>query len=110
MKITQFDAPGSNGDFTGNAALAAKWSAAMSLNFDGAVGDVMKNLAGSGGTPQFYNPLTHGLSAPDVTPASAGDITFEWVSAAISGYYTRSPCALCGSRTGPYPRACPQPG
>ena len=26
MKITQFDAPGNNGDFTGNSALAAKWS------------------------------------------------------------------------------------
>jgi hypothetical protein len=34
MKIAQFDPPGNNGDFNGNDALAAKWSAHMSKNFD----------------------------------------------------------------------------
>jgi hypothetical protein len=76
MKITQFDAPGDNGDFTGNPALAAKWSAHMSKNFDDGVDDVNGRLAANGGgTCQFYNPLTHGLASPDVTPHSAGDIT-----------------------------------
>ena len=61
MKITQFDAPGKNGDFTGNAALAAKWSSQMSKDFDQGVADVNAKLAAhGGGTSQFYNPLTHG--------------------------------------------------
>lgn len=78
MKITQFSAPGNNGDFTGNAALAAKWSAQMSQDFDQGVADVNGRLAAhGGGTSQFYNPLTHGLTGPDVTPPSAGDITWN---------------------------------
>jgi hypothetical protein len=78
MKITQFDAPGNNGDFAGNLALAAKWSTQMSQYFDQGVSDGSQALTASGGgTPQFYNPLMHGLSSPDVTPPSAGNITWN---------------------------------
>jgi hypothetical protein len=78
MKITTFDPPGNNGDFAGHPALAAKWSAHMSKNFDDGVADVTGKLAANGGgTSQFYNPRTHGLTGPDVTPLSAGDITWN---------------------------------
>jgi len=78
MKIALFDAPGNNGDFAGNPGLAAKWSAHMSATFDAGVQRVNDALAeAGGGTSQFYNPVTHGLTGPDVTPASAGDITWN---------------------------------
>jgi len=77
MKITQFDPPGNNGDFAGNPTLASKWSARISGYFDQGVQDVTTILAASGGTVQFYNPVTHGLTGPDVTPASAGNITWN---------------------------------
>jgi len=78
MKITQFDPPGNNGDFNGNPALAAKWSAHMSKNFDRGVAQVNATLAANGGgTCQFYNPVTHGLTAPDRTPPSMGDIPWN---------------------------------
>ena len=68
MQISQFDPPGNNGDFAGNPALAAKWSAEMSSNFDAGVNDVKSTLP-AGATPQFYNPVTDGLTAPDLAPA-----------------------------------------
>jgi hypothetical protein len=76
MQIARFDAPGRNGDFAGNAALAARWSARMSNNFDQAVADVTGSLTATGGTPQFYNPVTNGSTAPDAAPP-AGKITWN---------------------------------
>jgi hypothetical protein len=73
MKITHFDPPANNGDFAGNPALAAKWSTEMSQNFDEGVRGV-KNTLPSGATGQFYNPVTHGLTGPDLAPA---DITWN---------------------------------
>jgi hypothetical protein len=78
MKIAQFDPPGNNGDFAGNPALASKWSAKISNYFDQGVSDVNATLAsGGGGTCQFYNPVSHGLTGPDLTPASVGNITWN---------------------------------
>jgi hypothetical protein len=75
LKITQFDPPGNNNDFAGNAALASKWSAQMEQNFDQGVSDATNTLtAHGGGTCQFYNPVSHGLTAPDLAPA---DITWN---------------------------------
>lgn len=75
MKINQFDPPANNGDFSGNLALAKKWSANMSKNFDSGVKDVNDTLAAhGGGTCQFYNPVTHGLTDPDLASA---DITWN---------------------------------
>src|SRR4051812_41555152 len=73
MKITIFDPPGNNGDFAGNPALASKWSADMSENFDEGMSRVKSTLP-PGGVSQFYNPLTHGRTAPDLAPA---DITWN---------------------------------
>lgn len=68
MKVTKFDAPGSNGDFDGNPILAGKWSDQMSGYFDQGEQNVAGKLpAGSAG--QFYNPLKHGSAAPDLAPA-----------------------------------------
>lgn len=75
MKITKFDPPGNNGDFAGNPALAEKWSSHMSGYFDEGVQSVRQKLA-AGGTPQFYNPVTNGSTAPDVAGA-AGVITWN---------------------------------
>lgn len=70
MKITQFDPPANNGDFAGNPALGAAWSTHMSSNFDSGVAGVNSVLSSNGGgTCQFYNPLTHGLTGPDLAPA-----------------------------------------
>jgi len=78
MKIAQFDPPGNNGDFDGNPGLAAKWNKKMSDDFDSGVQDVNSTLAANGGgTSQFYNPVTHGLTDPDLTPASVGDIPWN---------------------------------
>ena len=78
MKIALFDPPGNNGDFAGIPGLAAKWSAHMSATFDTGVQRVKDGLAANAGaTSQFYNPVTHGLNGPDVTPESAGSITWN---------------------------------
>src|SRR6266404_8201532 len=69
MKIDHFDPPANNGDFAGNATLDAKWSDKMSDNFDQGVASVKAKLAASGGVSQFYNPVTHGLTGPDLAPA-----------------------------------------
>ena len=77
MKIAKFNAPGNNSDFDGNPTLAQKWSAKMSRNFDSVVQRVTQTLAqGGGGTCQFYNPVTHGLTGPDLALA-AGVITWN---------------------------------
>ncbi len=75
MKIERFDPPATNGDFAGNPGLSDQWSDKMSQNFDEGVKDVNDRLAAAGGgTCQFYNPVTNGLSAPDLAPA---DITWN---------------------------------
>jgi hypothetical protein len=76
MKITQFDTPGNNGDLAGNAALAKAWSDQLSGYFDEGVSHINAAIAGSGGVPQFYNPITNGSTAPDVG-GSAGAITWN---------------------------------
>ncbi|MBI3408062.1 MAG: hypothetical protein HY040_06860 [Planctomycetes bacterium] len=68
MKIDHFDPPGNNSDFVGNPALAKKWSAKMSQFFDEGVSRANGAIS-AGGTCQFYNPVTHGLTAPDLPPA-----------------------------------------
>lgn len=67
MKITQFDAPVDNGDFTGNPALAAKWSAHMSKNFDDGVGDVplAEPLKGDDGVSRGLHFLCYQASIAD---------------------------------------------
>ena len=75
MKLNQFDPPANNGDFARKPALAKKWSATMSKNFDSGVKNVNETLAAhGGGTCQFYNPVTHGLTDLDLAPA---DITWN---------------------------------
>jgi hypothetical protein len=83
MKFSQFDPPGNNGDFAGNAVLAGKWSSAMSANFDGGVSRVTGVVAAAGGTCQFYNPVTAGLTGPDLAPA---DITWNGFPRAFLGH------------------------
>ena len=73
MKIIRFDPPGNNGDFAGNPALAGKWSGQMSQNFDDGVSGV-KNALPGGAVSQFYNPVAHGLTGPDLAPV---DITWN---------------------------------
>jgi hypothetical protein len=78
MKIALFDPPGNNKDFDGIPGLAAKWSDHLSKIFDKGVKRVNDALAANpGATSQFYNPVTHGLTGPDVTPESAGTITWN---------------------------------
>jgi hypothetical protein len=77
MKIDRFDPPGNNDDFGSDAALKKKWSDTMSRNFDTGVSSVTAFLAShGGGTCQFYNPVTHGRSDPDL-PLSAGEISWN---------------------------------
>src|SRR4051794_25859336 len=78
MKIALFDPPGNNKDFDGIPGLAAKWSDHLSKIFDKGVKRVNDALAANpAATSQFYNPVTHGLTGPDVTPESAGTITWN---------------------------------
>jgi hypothetical protein len=67
MRIEHFDAPGNVDDFGNEATLKAKWSRAMSKNFDDGVNRVTAFLSARGaGTCQFYNPVTHGRAEPDM--------------------------------------------
>ena len=64
MKINRFDPPGYLTDL-GSADLLQQWSDQVSANFDTAVASIERFMqAHNQGTPQFYNPLTHGLSDP----------------------------------------------
>src|SRR5437763_10310075 len=77
MKLDHFDPPGNNPDFGADAALRGVWSEWMSHEFDVGVASVQAYLnKHGGGTCQFYNPVTHPLTAPDL-PASAGDIPWN---------------------------------
>jgi hypothetical protein len=74
MKIDHFDPPGNNDDFGTDSALKKRWSKTMSGNFDTGVSSVTAFLASrGGGTCQFYNPVTHGRTDPDL-PLSAEEI------------------------------------
>ncbi len=76
MKVTQLDPPGNNGDL-GTPELRAAYGKWLSDRFDVGVNSVKNFLAAhGGGTCQFYNPVTHGSTDPDLPP-SAGDITWN---------------------------------
>jgi hypothetical protein len=77
MKIDHFDPPGNIDDFGSDATLAKNWSDEMSGIFDQSIALVTQFLnAHGGGTSQFYNPVTHGRTGPDLAP-SLGDITWN---------------------------------
>jgi hypothetical protein len=77
VKINHFDPPGNIDDFGSDAALKQRWSDEMSGMFDQSVTDVTNFLNQSGGgTCQFYNPLTHGRTDPDL-PLSLGDVPWN---------------------------------
>jgi hypothetical protein len=77
MKIDHFDPPGNIDDFSSDPTLKLKWSNKMSGIFDNSVALVTQFLQSQGGgTCQFYNPLTHGRTNPDLDP-SLGDITWN---------------------------------
>jgi hypothetical protein len=66
MKITRFDPPGNIDDLAGDAALLDQWSNELSRDFEIAAFSVSRFLANhAGGTSQFYNPVTHGISDTD---------------------------------------------
>ena len=76
MKIQLLDPPGGIGDL-GTAALKTAYSQWLSDRFDVGVNSVKQFLAThGGGTCQFYNPVTHGRTDPDL-PASGGDISWN---------------------------------
>src|SRR4051812_29344392 len=94
MKLTQFDPPGNSGDFAGNPALAAKWSAEMSQNFAAGINSAKDMLLASGGTCQFYNPVTDGRSDPDLAPA---DIFWNGFPRKMLGHGPGAPANFAGA-------------
>ena len=78
MKIVLFDPPGSVlTDLSDDPTLPNQWSQTLSAKFDQSVDAVTAFLNDNGGgTCQFYNPITHGSTEPDLSPAS-GDITWN---------------------------------
>jgi hypothetical protein len=77
MKINRFDPPGMIDDLGNDEALKDAYSAWLSKRFDVGVNSVKQFLADTGGgTCQFYNPVTHGSTDPDM-PASIGDIPWN---------------------------------
>ncbi|WP_321477576.1 hypothetical protein [uncultured Paludibaculum sp.] len=77
MKVAKFDAPGNNGDLAGNPTLADRWSQQISGYFDTGVQHVRQRLSSHpAAVSQFYNPLTHGSTAPDL-PLSQTTITWN---------------------------------
>jgi hypothetical protein len=77
MKIDHFDPPGNNNDFGNDTTLKQRWSKAMSDNCDIGVASVTAFLAThGGGVCQFYNPVTHGRTDPDL-PLQLGDISWN---------------------------------
>ena len=77
MKLDHFDPPAFNDDLDDDAELKALWSQAMSTKFDVSVHSVENHLSNhGGGRCQFYNPITAGLSGPDLpSPGAANAIT-----------------------------------
>jgi hypothetical protein len=108
MKIAQFDTPGNNGDLAGNAELAKSWSDELSSNFDQGVQRVQSKLAlHPGAVSQYYNPVTHGLAAPDLALPS-GVITwngfprkFLGASAGVSPNFAGAEPAIIACQTRP---------
>ena len=77
MKIDQFDPPGNIDDFGSDATLKQRWSDEMSGIFNQSIALVTQFLLDQGGgTCQFYNPVTHGRTNPDLAP-SLGDIPWN---------------------------------
>jgi hypothetical protein len=76
VKIARFDPPGNNPDLATDT-LKQAYSDWLSRRFDVGVASVTSFLAArGGGTCQFYNPVTHGRTDPDLPP-SAGDIPWN---------------------------------
>ena len=77
MKINHLDPPGNIDDFAGDLTLPGRWSQNLSATFDQSVAAVTSFLnTNGGGTCQFYNPVTHGLTGADL-PRASGDITWN---------------------------------
>jgi hypothetical protein len=67
MKISKFNPPALVDDF-GSATLLDQYSKHVSGLFDRSIGDIAAFLeANQAGRPQFYNPLSHGLTDVDTT-------------------------------------------
>ena len=76
MKIARLDPPGHIDDLA-TPALQAAYSKWLSDRFDVGVNSVTQFLtAHGGGTSQFYNPVMHGRTDPDLAP-SLGDISWN---------------------------------
>jgi hypothetical protein len=74
MKIDHLDTPGKIDDFAGDSTLSGQWNKSLSATFDRSVAAVTSFLkTNGGGNSQFYNPVTHGLTGPDLP----GDITWN---------------------------------
>ncbi len=77
MKLDHLDSPGNIDDFAGDPTLPDQWSQNLSATFDRSVAAVISFLStNGGGSCQFYNPVTHGLTGPDL-PRASGDITWN---------------------------------
>jgi hypothetical protein len=77
MKLDHFDPPAFNDDLDDDSALKTLWSQAMSAKFDISINSVQNHLTQHGdGTCQFYNPVTAGLSGPDL-PLAAGEVPWN---------------------------------
>jgi hypothetical protein len=88
MKITQFDAPAITA--ISRVVLRSLPNGAHKCRKTSMTGPALtrswpRTAAGHAG---FCNPLTHGLTGPDFTPTSAGDITWNGFPSQVSG---RSP-------------------
>jgi hypothetical protein len=63
MKMNRFDPPGQIDDLAGDQASLQAWSGQVGGYFDTGVARVAQFI--SPGTPQIYNPVTHGITDPD---------------------------------------------
>lgn len=72
MKIGRFSPPANVDDF-GTPALLRAYSDHISAEFDRVIASLARELSGTSGTPQFYNPVTHGITDPD----TAAEITWD---------------------------------
>jgi hypothetical protein len=97
MKIDHFDPPGNIDDFGNDASLKQKWSDKVSGIFDNSVAAVTQFLHNhGGGTCQFYNPLTHGRTAPDLAP-NLGDIPWNGFPKRFTAPGTANPVDFAGA-------------
>jgi hypothetical protein len=99
MKIDHFDPPGNIDDFGGDAILKQQWNAEMSGIFDQSIALVTQFLnAQGGGTCQFYNPVTHGRTNPDLAP-DLGDITWNGFPKRFGATRPGHPANFAGAET-----------